>query len=300
MRLLQQTSDGLFELTEFITKSVPPYAILSHTWGADHEEITLQELKARPVGIENRPGYQKLLFCSTQAAKDGLQYFWVDTCCIDKTSSAELSEAINSMFVWYRRASKCYVYLTDVSTHGDSLGVPLDAMWKSRWFTRGWTLQELIAPQSVEFFSKEGARIGDKISMVYDLHNVTQVSVEALEGSLALREISVQKRMSWIGERQTTREEDAAYCLLGIFDVHMPLIYGEGGKKAFNRLRKEIREQCTGPDELNQKSMCKPIFNVPFAPDADFVDRPDILAWVRQKLSWPGARAALVGLGGVG
>jgi hypothetical protein len=300
MRLLEQTDGGLFKLTGFITKSIPPYAILSHTWGADYEEITLQELEAGPGGIEDRPGYKKLQFCGAQAANDGIRYFWVDTCCIDKTSSAELSEAINSMFVWYRRAAKCYVYLTDVSTQGCGPGLPVEAMWKSRWFKRGWTLQELIAPQSVEFFSKEGHYIGNKTSLVHDLHNATQIRVEALEGSLTLHELSVEERMSWIGERQTTREEDAAYCLLGIFDVHMPLIYGEGGRKAFNRLKKEIREQCTGPDDSPGKSIRKPVFNVPFAPDPDFVDRPDILAWVRHKLDWPGARAALVGLGGVG
>jgi hypothetical protein len=158
----------------------------------------------------------------------------------------------------------------------------------------------LIAPQSVEFFSREGQRIGDKSSMVYELHNITKINVEALLGRLSLHEISVEERMSWVEERQTTREEDLAYCLLGIFDVHMPLLYGEGRKKALGRLRKEIQEQCIGSESSTLKPVCKPVFNVPFAPDPDFVDRPDILAWVQHKLEWPGARAALVGLGGVG
>jgi hypothetical protein len=300
MRLLEQAGDGVYNLTEFITHSIPPYAILSHTWGADYDEITLQELKAGGIGIQDRLGNKKLQFCGAQAAKDGLRYFWIDTCCIDKTSSAELSEAINSMFDWYHTAAKCYVYLSDVSALGLSSGTPVEAIRQSRWFKRGWTLQELIAPQTVEFFSKEGHHIGDKSSMAHDLHDITKINVEVLQGSLDLHKLSVEERMSWIEGRQTTREEDAAYCLLGIFDVHMPLIYGERIKKAFNRLRKEIQVQCADPDTFALQPTYKPIFSVPFAPDPDFVDRSDILAWVRQKLDWPGARAALVGFGGVG
>jgi hypothetical protein len=137
------------------------------------------------------------------------------------------------------------VYLSDLSTSGVTSGTPVHqqpwnvALQRSRWFTRGWTLQELIAPVSVEFFSLEGDRLGNKHSMVQELHSITGISVEALHGS-PLGELSIDERMSWVGQRKTKREEDAAYSLLGIFDVHMPLIYGEGRKKAFARLQKEI------------------------------------------------------------
>jgi hypothetical protein len=143
MRLLQLQGAGSFSLVEFQGSNVPPYAILSHTWGPSHDEVTYQDLLS-DTG-KGKKGYGKLTFCGDQAAKDGLHYFWIDTCCIDKSSSAELSEAINSMFRWYHEAVKCYVYLSDVSVSstgsaGDSVAFP-----QSWWFTRGWTLQELFA-----------------------------------------------------------------------------------------------------------------------------------------------------------
>jgi hypothetical protein len=242
MRLLQRKDDGKYSLTEFVGDAIPRYAILSHTWGADHEEVTLADLE-KDTGL-TKAGFKKLEFCADQAARDGLRYFWVDTCCIDKSSSAELTEAINSMFAWYRDAVRCYVYLSDVSTSSLTSSTPAQQHWirafqQSRWFTRGWTLQELVAPVSVEFFSAEGERIGNKYSLVQELHGVTGISVEALHGS-PLGKLSVNERMSWVGQRKTKHEEDAAYSLLGIFDVHMPLIYGEGRRKAFARLQKEI------------------------------------------------------------
>jgi hypothetical protein len=114
MRLLRFEDDGEFSLVEYMGNHIPPYAILSHTWGADHEEVTFKDLADGTS--RNKVGYRKLTFCGKQAGIDGLRFFWVDTCCIDKSSSAELSEAINSMFRWYHDASKCYVYLSDVST----------------------------------------------------------------------------------------------------------------------------------------------------------------------------------------
>ena len=157
MRLLRLEADDGFSLTEFISQDVPRYAILSHTWGADGEEVTFKDLE-NGTG-QHKSGYNKLSFCGKQAAKDGLQFFWIDTCCIDKSSSAELSEAINSMFRWYQNATKCYVFLSDVST-SSSTGIHLfsqqtPTIQHSRWFTRSWTLQELLAPKSVEFFSVE-------------------------------------------------------------------------------------------------------------------------------------------------
>ena len=175
-----------------------------------------------------------------------MQYFWIDTCCINKADHAELSEAINSMFRWYQTATKCYVYLSDVSmTKGKASEEASELPWEStfrssRWFTRGWTLQELLAPLSVEFFSREGKRLGDKKSLELQIHEITSIAVQALQGS-PLSQFSVTERMSWAAKRETTIEEDQAYCLLGIFDIHLPLIYGEGIENAFRRLRKEIR-----------------------------------------------------------
>jgi hypothetical protein len=160
MRLLKHEDDGELSLIEFVGNKNPPYAILSHTWGADNEEVTFKDLVEGTGKSKN--GYTKILLCGKQAAKDGLHYFWVDTCCIDKASSAELSEAINSIFHWYHDAVKCYVYLADVSIYGSiNKDESSQRAWElafhhSRWFTRGWTLQELIAPTSVEFFSMEG------------------------------------------------------------------------------------------------------------------------------------------------
>ena len=238
---------------EFIGNEIPRYAILSHTWGADNEEVIFKDLMER-TGKINKAGYKKIQFCGQQAAIDALQYFWVDTCCIDKSSSAEVSEAINSMFRWYSDAVKCYVYLSDVSdvsTNGSVRGSIRDdqfsqwtwepAFQKSRWFTRGWTLQELVAPRSVEFFSVEGTRLGDKRSLERQIHAITGIAPQALSGA-HLSQFSVDERLSWVAKRQTKRGEDIAYSLLGIFDIHMPLLYGEGRKKALVRLYKEIKE----------------------------------------------------------
>jgi hypothetical protein len=245
MRLLKFKGDGEFSLIEFIGDKIPRYAILSHTWGTDGEEVTFKDLM-KGTG-KSKAGYQKIRFCGEQAATDRLQYFWVDTCCIDKSSSAELSEAINSMFRWYHDASKCYVYLSDVSIRAAIKNDQISqwawepAFQKSRWFTRGWTLQELIAPASVEFFSVEGERLGDKKSLERQIHEITGITAQALQRG-PLPYFSVNERMSWAAKRKTKREEDAAYSLLGIFDIHMPLIYGEGQKKALARLYKEIKE----------------------------------------------------------
>ncbi|KAH8816669.1 hypothetical protein F5884DRAFT_229854 [Xylogone sp. PMI_703] len=245
MRLLKRKENGEFNMIEITGNMVPPYAILSHTWGADDEEVTFKHLM-EGTG-KSKAGYKKIQFCGEQAAKDELQYFWVDTCCIDKSSSAELQEAIISMFRWYHGAAKCYVYLSDVAI-GDCMQTDkfFQQTWKlafqkSRWFTRGWTLQELIAPASVEFFSKEGKPLGNKRLLEDQIHQITGIAIDALRGT-PLSRFSVGERMSWAAKRETKREEDAVYSLLGIFDTHFPYLYGEGRKNAFNRLQKEIKE----------------------------------------------------------
>jgi hypothetical protein len=176
--------------------------------------------------------------CCSQALEDGLKYVWIDTCCIDKRSSAELSEAINSMFRWYRGAKHCYAFLEDVPANLDTTE-DSSSFTRARWFKRGWTLQELIAPFFVRFYSGNWTFLGNSKTLRDIIVRITGVSSHILLGG-DLRRESIAKRMSWASQRETTRDEDMAYCLLGIFDVNMPLLYGEGGDKAFIRLQEEI------------------------------------------------------------
>ncbi|KAH3976696.1 hypothetical protein HBH98_011560 [Parastagonospora nodorum] len=236
MRLLQLQGDSGIQLVKSADNAIPPYAILSHTWGADEDEVTFKDLN-KGTGT-TKAGYRKLEFCRRQAASDHLDYFWVDTCCINKDSSTELSEAIVSMFRWYQNAAQCFVYLDDVSTDSKDGKTPQ----QSKWFTRGWTLQELLAPKSVKFFSREGHLLFTKSSKVLEIANITHIPAEALQQRGPLSRYSVEERMSWAKERNTTRSEDVAYCLMGVFDIHMVPIYGEGKDKAIKRLQKAIRE----------------------------------------------------------
>jgi heterokaryon incompatibility protein (HET) len=247
MRLLKLSDAGDFSLTkEFIgNDDPPPYAILSHTWEEDEDELTFKDMELG--NGKNKPGYKKIRFCGTQAAKDGLHYIWIDTCCINKSNHVELAEAINSMFRWYSKAVKCYVYLSDISisnhSENDQLSTSIfeSSFRACKWFTRGWTLQELIAPASVEFFSIEGKLLGNKKILEKQICEITGIPVKALQGG-PLSQFPVEERISWQGKRETKREEDKAYSLMGIFDVYMSPIYGEGRKNAFIRLREEINK----------------------------------------------------------
>jgi hypothetical protein len=240
MRLLEIGGRGELVFTKDLKDDIPRYAILSHTWGRDTEEVKFNDLV---TGLgKDKQGYSKIQFCQEQAHNDAIQHFWVDTCCIDKSSSAELAEAIVSMYQWYRNAAKCYVFLSDVSTcKRDNEGSRRSwepSFRKSRWFTRGWTLQELLTPMSVEFFSREGVRLGDKKALEQMIHEITSIPIEALRGA-SLDQFPVPERMRWAELRQVTKEEDRAYCLLGIFKVFMHALYGEG-KNTFDRLNDEI------------------------------------------------------------
>lgn len=209
-------------------RHIPKYAILSHTW--EDEEVLFEHMgdSARKA----RKGWRKIQMTLQLAQRAGLEYVWVDTCCIDKRSSAELSEAINSMYRWYGRSEICYAFLSD-----HSVDKPLGA--SCRWFTRGWTLQELIAPSNVVFFDQAWNMIGNKIQLSNKLSKITGINPSILRHEQSLASIAVAQKMSWAALRQTTRPEDEAYCLLGIFNVNMPLLYGEE-EKAFRRLQEEI------------------------------------------------------------
>jgi hypothetical protein len=242
IRLLHRKPDGEIVFREDSSGDVPKYAILSHIWGK--EEVIFQDMEDNSDMSKtvSKAGWRKIQFCAEQAAADNLQYFWVDTCCIDKENAVELGAAINSMFRWYQNAARCYVYLSDVSkpyNGADSEKAWEKAFRKSLWFTRGWTLQELLAPSSVEFFSRERSRLGDIQSLMQQIHEVTRIPKAALQGA-PLSEFSDTVRFSWIEHRQTKVEEDKAYSQLGIFGVEMPLRYGEGPASAFKRLEKEI------------------------------------------------------------
>jgi hypothetical protein len=227
MRLLSTRS---LQLEEFINEFGTNYAILSHTWGK--EEITFPDMadldKAR-----RKTGFAKIQGACALAASQGHDYIWIDTCCIDKSSSAELSEAINSMYRWYGSSKVCYAYLSDVEDPAHMGG--------SRWFTRGWTLQELIAPGNVEFYTSSWAYIGQKqdSNLLPTISQASLVDECVLAGVVHLRHVSVARRMYWASARKTTRKEDEAYCLMGLFMVNMPLLYGEGAR-AFIRLQREI------------------------------------------------------------
>lgn len=266
IRLLKLGALGELALENFGDDNPPPsYAMLSHTWGEESDEVTFQDLQNKTY--MSKPGYDKIRFCGEKAAKDGLEYFWVDTCCIDKSSSAEVQEAVTIMFCWYRNTSKCYVYLADVTVTENRLKDQVaqhlweSAFRRSRWFTRGWTLQELLAPPSVEFYSVHGARLGDKDSMEDLIHEITKIPRQALCGA-DMATFSIDERLSWAENRQTKRKEDRAYSLLGIFGVFMPLMYGEGDN-ALARLQDEIRKKDAQGVRMNE--MLSRLPNIPQA-----------------------------------
>ncbi|KAI0098422.1 heterokaryon incompatibility protein-domain-containing protein [Daldinia grandis] len=263
MRLLNTHT---LKVVEF-TQERPRYAILSHMW--EYDEVLFQDIKHGFASSKH--GYAKVTGCCHQATKDGYEWIWIDTCCIDKSSSAELSEAINSMYTWYAESDVCYVYLSDVrsvnaegfrvilraaesSRTGTDISIPeidpqlapeastnqfLYEFKSSRWLRRGWTLQELIAPRYIEFYNHDWAELGTKATLRAIITEATGIDEGVLLGYTALSDITVALKMSWAANRVTTRQEDMAYCLMGIFNINMPLLYGEG-TKAFKRLQEEI------------------------------------------------------------
>ena len=216
------------KLKEVLDENVKRYAILSHRW--ENDEVSFQDMQNLATA-STKKGFAKIRYSCRQAIKDGYNYIWVDTCCINKDSSAELSEAINSMYRWYKASAVCYAFLSDVYTNELVDG-------SSMWFTRGWTLQELIAPQKVVFYNQSWSKLGTRKALSAKLSKWTSIHISILRGAPP-SEYSIAQRMSWASKRVTTRPEDIAYCLLGIFDVSMPILYGEG-EKAFLRLQEEI------------------------------------------------------------
>ncbi|KAI8930558.1 hypothetical protein NX059_012168 [Plenodomus lindquistii] len=270
---------------------IPPYAILSHRWR--DSEILLEDI-ASDAYKDRQEGYPKLQFCAERAAQDELQYFWIDTCCIDRWTLCERSKAVNSMFRWYKNAAQCHVFLSDVST-STATETPQRRDWEasfraSAWFSRGWTLQELIAPVSVEFFSRQGWHIGEKASLDQLLHEITDIPLTALR-NCPLDRFSASERRRWAENRETTEKEDIVYCLLGLLGVSMPTAYGEGQESARSRLQAEIEATANVP------------LIIPFSQNHRFVGRESQLAELDVKLfsnEQTATTLAMVGPGGTG
>jgi hypothetical protein len=274
MRLLNTST---YQLESFLGTTKPPYAILSHTWEPEGE-LLFDDLKSSPDHYVSNPGFPKVKNTCTRAVQDGYSYVWIDTCCIDKSSSAELSEAINSMFRWYEESAVCYALLADVDSRSAE-----SHMSKSRWFTRGWTLQELIAPWKVLLYDKSWHFLGSRSDLASEITSITHIPKSVLFGATrfelrsVLQRTSVARRMSWASKRVTTRKEDIAYCLMGIFDVNMPLLYGEG-KRAFLRLQEAIvyasKDQTIlafrNPEPPTAVDMSLPGFSPILAPDPSY------------------------------
>ena len=242
----RERMDHPAKVLELRDDEVTEYAILSHRWG--EQEVGYDEIvelakmdKKKRDEIRQRDGYQKIVDGCKRAEKDGYKWLWADTCCIDKRSSAELSEAINSMYRWYENAQVCYAYLHDVLDPSFPVARNKNQYANGwlEWFSRGWTLQEMIAPNNVQFFNKEWQVIGDKKTRARTLNRITGVPEHILTDGLPRNRPCVAQIMSWAADRMTTRVEDRAYSLMGLLDVNMPMLYGEG-KKAFHRLQLEI------------------------------------------------------------
>ncbi|THU99761.1 HET-domain-containing protein [Dendrothele bispora CBS 962.96] len=236
MRLLNTHT---YQVEEFLT-NIPYYAILSHTWGEG--EVTFQDIQNLDVA-KAKTGWSKVENACADVRKYKFDWIWIDTCCIDKSSSAELSEVLNSMYKYYAEARVCIAYLNDLE-RGSSGATEL--LKRCKWFTRGWTLQELIAPCYMIFLDKDWQRVGSRFTLRHFISEVTSIPVYLFEGHACdnekrqLEDYSIAQKMSWAASRETTRPEDMAYCLMGIFGVNMSPIYGEGGSKAFMRLQQEI------------------------------------------------------------
>ncbi|KAK8016842.1 hypothetical protein PG993_015031 [Apiospora rasikravindrae] len=212
------------------------YGVLSHRWLREEDEVKYNDLPQQDQA-RGKKGYFKITHTCELARRDGLRYVWLDTCCIDKSSSAELQESINSMYRWYEDSAVCYVHLKD--TDLDRTPASRIEIGRDEWFERAWTLQELVAPKNVKFYDKNWRYIGDKHGLKQQIHERTGISTSLLENKASLEDFSIAERMSWAAGRKGTVVEDRAYSLFGLFGINMPMLYGER-ENAFLRLQEEI------------------------------------------------------------
>ncbi|KAF9473830.1 hypothetical protein BDN70DRAFT_997436 [Pholiota conissans] len=220
----------LFDLTQ--------YAILSHTWLRSSPGELSYDIWHKGTFDLTHPGYEKLVqFCRASLVNHGLSLGWMDTVCIDKSSSSELDESIRSMYKWYQNSFVCVTYLSETETFGQ--------MAKDPWFTRGWTLQELLAPETMKFYNRAWGQLTAKLTDKYDksiqeqIKTATTITSQELL-AVHMNQVSISRKMQWAAKRQVTRAEDIAYSLMGLFDISMSIAYGEGANLAFTRLIKEI------------------------------------------------------------
>jgi hypothetical protein len=248
MRLLSYDENGRMVLDKGLqlnTDTTNNYAILSHTWGDVEDEVLFEQFPDEGLSADHHvrtmKGSSKIDLCGQQASKDKLAYFWVDTCCIDKRNADELQSSITSMFSWYRNAQRCYVYLEDVSCPpGAETSVVAAQLRACKWMTRGWTLQELIAPTIVQFYSREWAYLGDKLDWQSTILQITGIPPRVLRDVESVFDFAIEDRLVLARSRKTKLKEDKVYCLLGICNVSMLLDYGEGYARAQTRLLSEI------------------------------------------------------------
>ena len=277
----------------FQDNRTPPYAILSHRWG--EHEISYQDFLNTPktsfdsssahLSTDQNSGASKIAHACAQAKGAGLEWIWIDTCCIDKTSSAELGKSINSMFRWYQDAQVCFAHLADVNRQGQpkKRAEIENEVLDSKWFTRGWTLQEMLAPREMQFFDASWGPIGSRSQLTSIISKAAKISPEHLKD---FRGASTAQKMSWMADRVTSEEEDTAYCMLGIFDLNMDLRYGEG-KRAFGRLQEMIIASSTDEsifawrgDQFESSGLLAPWPDC-FRHSGDIILRPDKISHPR-------------------
>jgi hypothetical protein len=242
IRLLYEKPDGTLAFFNPRKRENHEYGMLSHVWLPDEEdEVTYQDILDNTA--HTKLGYRKLKLCADWARRDGTKYFWCDTCCINPDSTMERDEAIKSMFQWYADAKRCWVYLKDVTRKID--GGEDNPHWKyqlehSRWLLRDWTLQELLAPPSVHFYSEDSVFIGDRNSMSEEISKWAEIPRQVIRKPSTRTEYSIEERLKWSRRRETRWEEDWAYGLMGLFGVRLTPDYGERRPAAEKRLREAI------------------------------------------------------------
>ncbi|RYP36841.1 hypothetical protein DL767_003231 [Monosporascus sp. MG133] len=241
MRLLHAKSLALHDFPN--DDQIPEYAILSHTWGGNGDEVTIKDLSGWTPLYKRKPGWAKIKGCCKQAVTDGIEYVWIDTCCMDRSNRSQeaVGDEIQSIWKYYSGARVCYAHLADVQASPETTADSPDSdFWRSRWFTRGWTVPELLAPIFVRFYDVSWKYLGSKAELSRIIEGITGIGAHVLRDPGEVKRQSVACRMSWVSTRETSREEDIAYCLLGIFGVKMPIDYGEGRRNAFIRLQYHI------------------------------------------------------------
>ncbi|KAK7437911.1 hypothetical protein VKT23_018346 [Stygiomarasmius scandens] len=237
LRLINTKTHRLVDFPEH-RDEYPSYAILSHRWL--DEEVTYQEYLRPRDETKRKSGYRKILQACKQASRDGFEYIWIDTCCINQEDQDEVARNVKSMYAYYGNSDVCYAYLVDISTK-TGISYLTQRLWReSDWFKRGWTLQELVAPQQVVFFDSSWTQIGDKEKLKEEIHDLTGIPSSVLEGSKPIMEVDIRERMSWCAGRQTTIPADLVYSLLGILGVQLEPDYKENVVNAFRRLQNAL------------------------------------------------------------